>query len=121
MDKVIGKCLLLVLFLSSFSFYAQSRYEKKYVKVEITNRWNADSLRVVQKKLKRDYGIDFSFKNVKLDKKKKIKSLDLYVNCNDGYKGSASFAGNVEGSYFGFYRDYGYFALKYFGVGYIEK
>ncbi|WOC52991.1 hypothetical protein BPO_2344 [Bergeyella porcorum] len=38
MDKVIGKCLLLVLFLSSFSFYAQSRYEKKYVKVEITSQ-----------------------------------------------------------------------------------
>lgn len=121
MDKIVSKFLILGLFIVSLTLYSQkSIYKKDYVRMVISNDWTTDSLKIVKKKLKSKYNIDVNFKNVKFNTRKKIKSLDLSVNSNDGYSGSASYEGNFKGNYFGFYRDYSFFTLKNFVVGYIK-
>lgn len=121
MDKIVKRVSFAIFFFISLCLCAQSKYKKDYVQVIITEQWNSDSLSIVQKKLKTKYNIDVDFKKIKIDKNKKIVSLDMLVNTNDGYKGSASFEGKIDGFRFGFFRDYSFFTLTNFSVGYLKN
>ena len=91
--------------------------KKRNVKLVYNNKWTADSLTTIKERIKREYNFDVQFNDVSYDENDFAKSFNLSVICNDGYRGSAYFAGqpNIK---FGFYRNYGMFT-KSFGIGYI--
>ena len=91
--------------------------KKRNVKLVYNNKWTADSLTTIKERIKREYNFDVQFNDVSYDENDYVKLFNLSVICNDGYRGSAYFAGqpNIK---FGFYRNYGMFT-KSFGIGYI--
>lgn len=123
MDKIIKKITIITSLLVITFGYTQekSTYKKDYVKVLITKDWTKDSIIVAKKRLKKAYNIDFNCKDVKYYNNGKVKSLHLYVNSNDGYKGSASTDFFKKGVQFGFFRNYKTFTFTHFGVGFLRK
>ncbi len=106
-----------MLFLVIGGFSNAQNVKKRNVKLAYNNKWTADSLTTIKERMKREYNFDVQFNDVSYDENDFAKSFHLSVNCNDGYRGSAYFAGqpNIK---FGFYRNYGMFT-KSFGIGYI--
>lgn len=122
MDKIITRKILSLLLILVFSLsYAQSIYTQKYIKVVYNENWTKDSLQVVENRLKNDYNISVKFKDVEMDSTNNyVKSFRLNVNCNDGYAGSAFFGKRIQGTQFGFIRNYKKFALTQFIIGYLK-
>lgn len=100
--------------------FSQSIYNKKYVKVIISENWTLDSLHISQKKVKELYNIDLIYKNLILRDNNTIKGIDIEVKTNDGYKGDASIEDITKKNKFGFFRDYKMFTKTNFAVGYLE-
>ena len=67
--------------------------KKRNVKLVYNNKWTADSLTTIKERMEREYNFDVQFNDVSYDENDFVKSFHLYVNCNDGYRGSVYFAG----------------------------
>ena len=66
-------------------------------------------------------GITIDYKMVAFDKYGKLKSIDFFVDCRDGFSGSANEANLSNQSRIGFYRDYSKDAKSPFGTGVIDE
>ena len=92
--------------------------EAKITRVEITYDENTtrEELNSDREFLKQEFNIDVSYSMLKFTLDRKLKSITLDVDCNDGFKGSVT-SPNVEKLPVYFYRDYSEGVEKPFGVG----
>jgi len=97
---------------------AETTPEAKITRVEITYDENTtrEELNSDREFLKQEFNIDVSYSMLKFTSDRKLKSITLDVDCNDGFKGSVT-SPNVEKLPVYFYRDYSEGVEKPFGVG----
>ena len=62
-------------------------------------------------------GISIEYRIMEFDKNRGLKSLDFYVECNDGFKGGAKNTNINNQTKWGFYRDYNQKTKSPFGTG----
>ena len=65
-------------------------------------------------------GIFIDYKKIEYNKEGELISISFYVDCRDGFSGSAS-TDNLKQARFGFYRDYSKEATSPFGTGALNK
>ncbi len=65
-------------------------------------------------------GIVMDYKKIEYNKKGELVSIHFFVDCRDGFSGSAS-TDNLKKVPFGFYRDYSKDAASPFGTGAFNK
>jgi hypothetical protein len=65
-------------------------------------------------------GIVIDYKKIEYNKEGELVSLSFFVDCRDGFSGSAS-TDNLKKVPFGFYRDYSKEAASPFGTGAFRK
>ncbi len=63
-------------------------------------------------------GIEIEYENVEFDRKGRLSSLGIRVNCKDGFSGTAMTSQVPEDLSFGFVRDYREGAAVPFGIGF---
>jgi|GEM_PF-874873 hypothetical protein len=97
---------------------SETTSEAKITKVEITYDENTtrEVLDSDREFLKEEFNIDLSYSKLRFTSDRKLKSITLDVDCNDGFKGSVT-SPDVEKLPVYFYRDFSEDVKKPFGVG----
>ena len=97
---------------------SETTSEAKITKVEITYDENTtrEELDSDREFLKEEFNIDLSYSKLRFTSDRKLKSITLDVDCNDGFKGSVT-SPDVEKLPVYFYRDFSEDVKKPFGVG----
>jgi hypothetical protein len=97
---------------------SETTSESKITKVEITYDENTtrEELDSAREFLKEEFNIDLSYSKLRFTSDRKLKSITLDVDCNDGFKGSVT-SPDVEKLPVYFYRDFSEDVKKPFGVG----
>lgn len=107
--------LVIIGILLSLATYSQ-KSKKQVVSLKINSDWTMkqlDSAKIALAKKK----IIFNYSGIEYYENGKLKSIEIEVNCKDGYKGGASTDELGEIKAFGFFRDYSKFAPTQFAVG----
>jgi uncharacterized protein YxeA len=121
MKKLLSVLLVVTLFISSSSFKTNTKVEKlsnDKTKVEVIFNHQLDFNDIVKIKLDLSQkGIVINYKMLAFDENGKLKSINFFVDCNDGFSGSASESSLTNKSRIGFYRDYSKDASSPFGTG----
>lgn len=120
MEQLFSVLSVVTLFLSTTSFtnkLDKSKLPEK-PKVEVVFNRQLDFNDIVKIKLDLSQrGIVINYKSLAFDDNGKLKSIDFYVDCKDGFSGGASKNNLLNQSRFGFYRDYSKNAKSPFGTG----
>ncbi|TKS56069.1 M56 family metallopeptidase [Mesohalobacter halotolerans] len=93
-----------------------SSYKSERIAVKITKYADREFLDWTKRYLKNKYDIDVNYSKIKFNKDKKLTSIKVDVDCNDGFKGSSSQKGSQPIYDFYFYRDYSENAKSAFGL-----
>ena len=120
MKQLFSVLLVATLFLSISSFSNKPDKSKlpEKSKIEVVFNRHLDFNDVVKIKLDLSQkGIVINYKLLAFDENGKLKSIDFYVDCKDGFSGGASKSNLSNQSRFGFYRDYSKDANSPFGTG----
>ena len=120
MKQLFSVLLLVTFFLSTTSFTNDSHKNQfnEQSKIEVVFNRQLDFNDIVKIKLDLSQkGIVINYKSLAFDENGKLKSIDFYVDCKDGFKGGASDNNLLNQTRFGFYRDYSKGAESPFGTG----
>ena len=121
MKKLLSVLLVATIFISSSSFKTNIRNNQPSgdkAKVEVVFNRQLDFNDIVKIKLDLSQkGIIINYKMVAFDENGKLKSINFFVDCNDGFSGSASEDNLTNQSKIGFYRDYSKNISSPFGTG----
>ena len=119
--KQLFSVLLLVTFFLSTSSFTNNSHKNQFgekSKIEVVFNRQLDFNDIVKIKLDLSQkGIVINYKSLAFDENGKLKSIDFYVDCKDGFSGGASENNLSNQSRFGFYRDYTKDAKSPFGTG----
>ena len=120
MKQLFSVLLLITFFLSTSSFTNNSDknsfFEKSKIEVVFNRQLDFNDLVKIKLDLSQK-GIVINYKSLAFDENGKLKSIDFYVDCKDGFSGGASENNLSNQSRFGFYRDYTKDAKSPFGTG----
>jgi hypothetical protein len=119
--KQLFSVLLLVTFFLSTSSFTNNPHKNKFLeksKIEVVFNRQLDFNDIVKIKLDLSQkGIVINYKSLAFDENGKLKSIDFFVDCKDGFSGEAYDNNLLNQSHFGFYRDYSKDAKSPFGTG----
>jgi hypothetical protein len=97
-------CIALFSFTISSFAYNKVKNENS-ISVVFNAKMNFDSLVAVKSELK-EKGITIMYRSIEFDENNYLRKIDFFVDCNDGFKGSA-YTDKLSNDYrFGFCRDY---------------
>jgi len=120
MKQLFSVLLAATLFISASSFTNKLHRSKlpEKSKIEVVFNRQLDFNDIVKIKLDLSQkGIVINYKSLAFDENGKLKSIDFYVDCKDGFSGEASESNLLNQSRFGFYRDYSKDTKSPFGTG----
>ncbi len=120
MKQLFSVLLLVTFFLSSSSFTNNSDknrpIEKSKIEVEFNRQLDFNYIVKIKLDLSQKE-IVINYKSLAFNENGKLKSIDFYVDCKDGFSGGAYENNLLNQSRFGFYRDYSKDAKSHFGTG----
>ena len=117
--KQIISCLFagfLFISTSSFSFKGSDPAKEK-IEIVFTRDMKYTDLVNIKKELFAK-GIFIEYRILEFDSKRNLKKIGFFVDCKDGFTGSAMTTHFIKGNKFGFYRDYNEKASTQFYAGY---
>lgn len=120
MKKLLSVLLLVTFFLATSSFTNKTTNNQfnEQSKIEVVFNRQLDFNDIVKIKLDLSQkGIVINYKSLIFDENGKLKSIDFYVDCKDGFKGGSNTNRLSNKIRFGFYRDYSKDAESPFGTG----
>ena len=100
----------------SYEFVNGIKEGNEKIEVSFNRTMNAKDLINIKQDLAEN-GISIEYKTMKFDENGGLKSLDFFVDCNDGFKGGAKNTNIYNQTKWGFYRDYNEKADSPFGTG----
>ncbi len=121
MKKLLSILLVVTFFISLSSFKTNAKDEKPSndkTKVEVVFNRQLEFNDIVKIKLDLSQkGIVINYRTLAFDENGKLKSINFFVDCKDGFSGGASGSNLTNQSRIGFYRDYSKDASSPFGTG----
>ncbi|MFT3910789.1 MAG: hypothetical protein QM737_15335 [Ferruginibacter sp.] len=118
MKQIISCLLAAFVFISASSFnLKKNEPEKERIEIVFTRNMKYADLVNIKKDLFAK-GIFIEYRVLEFDKKRNLKKIGFFVDCNDGFTGSAITSHFVKTNKFGFYRDYDDKANTHFYAGY---
>lgn len=104
-------------FIDNNTFVDKTSIKDDKIIVQISKDADQKYLNRTKKTMKEKYGFDVEYDKVKFNDKGELISIEVNVNCNDGFTGSTSIIDNEPISDIYFYRDYSKSTTTPFGIG----